>query len=83
MDRIAQINKRREELQGDFELIYELRIIETVGSDPLVGLLYGGRGPYDHFGIWAQDRLVENRRIRLVRLSIRFAGVRSARPVGL
>lgn len=86
MDRIAQINKRLDELQGDFELIYELRIIETLGSDPLVGMLFGGRGTYDHFGLWIWDdslrlerQTEEHRRGELQRKSLRHLPGKFAR----
>lgn len=52
LEGIAQINRYRKEVEGSFVYECELRLVETLGKDPLVGLLFGGRGPYDHFGVW-------------------------------
>jgi len=78
LDGVAQINRYREELEGDFELVVELRLIDKMGNDPLVGVIFGGRGPYDHFGLWIfEDSLrlerqtEERKRSGLQRRSVR------------
>jgi tetratricopeptide (TPR) repeat protein len=49
---IAQIVRCEGDVKGDYEYICELRFIESMGKDPTIGLLFGGRDDYDHFGLW-------------------------------
>jgi len=55
LDGIAQINQYKDEVKGNFEYICEPRFVETMGNDPLIGILFGGRSRYDHFGLWIWD----------------------------
>jgi len=52
LDGVAQVVHCRGDVSGNFEYICELRFVEKMGKDPLIGLLIGGRGDYDHFGVW-------------------------------
>lgn len=48
----AYWNRHKLELHGDYTIECELRVKEDVGTDPLVGIVLGAKGPYDHHGFW-------------------------------
>jgi len=45
-------NRYKTEFHGDYVIECELRVKEDHGSDPLVGIVLGAKGPYDHHGFW-------------------------------
>jgi tetratricopeptide (TPR) repeat protein len=78
----ANINRYKSEIGGDFTLECELRVVKAMGTEPVCGILFGLRGPYDHFGLWIwpqswclERKIEEYKRSELQRRSFsRFVG---------
>ncbi len=47
----AVFMRHAKEPEGDFSVLFEMRIVKSMGPDPLVGMRIGARTNYDHYGI--------------------------------
>jgi tetratricopeptide (TPR) repeat protein len=55
VENAAIMTRTERSVKGDFTLSCEMRTKEDLGGNPRLGVIFGIKGLYDHFGFWVCD----------------------------